>query len=52
MSTITRRAALAAAATLAAPSILRAQAAPLKIGLVTFKNCFAQVSLIHLRTIA
>jgi branched-chain amino acid transport system substrate-binding protein len=35
MSTITRRAALAAAATLAAPSILRAQAAPLKIGLVT-----------------
>lgn len=35
MSAITRRAALAAAATLAAPSILRAQAAPLKIGFVT-----------------
>ncbi len=35
MSVITRRAALAAAATLAAPSILRAQAAPLKIGFVT-----------------
>jgi len=35
MSVLTRRAALAAAATLAAPAILRAQAAPLKIGLVT-----------------
>jgi branched-chain amino acid transport system substrate-binding protein len=35
MSTITRRAALAAAATLATPAILRAQAAPLKIGFVT-----------------
>lgn len=35
MSVLTRRAALAAAATLAAPAVLRAQAAPLKIGLVT-----------------
>jgi branched-chain amino acid transport system substrate-binding protein len=35
MTQLTRRAALSAAAVLAAPAVLRAQAAPLKIGLVT-----------------